>query len=89
MNRVLKMPLAAKFNDGGANFSSLPFKQSEHDGLTSTAASVAERRPRFFSRLRALPPMKVSSASTVPVILLKVPWCIAYRMRWSMNQAVF
>src|SRR5439155_4520225 len=37
----------------------------------------------------ALPPMKVSSASTAPFIFAQVRVCIASQMRWSMNQPVF
>lgn len=36
-----------------------------------------------------VPPMNVSSTSTVPSKRSKVPVCIARRMRWSMNQADF
>jgi hypothetical protein len=36
----------------------------------------------------ALPPMKISSTSTSPD-RLNPPSCIASRIRWFMNQAVF
>jgi len=43
----------------------------------------------FFSCHRALAPMKVSSTSTSPDSVLVSSACIASRIRWSMNHAVF
>jgi hypothetical protein len=56
---------------------------------------LSRRARSAFHEMRALcmnltrPPMKVSSTSTSPDNLSKVPSCIASRIRWSMNHAVF
>lgn len=76
-NLTVKEMLPARANYRSANFASLTIEQSEHNGLAYPArpSDLAGAFPLV--HIARLPPMKVSSASTVPVILLKVPWCWA------------
>src|SRR5579859_5497715 len=56
--------------------------------LSLGPASVILRFLTSMCILRALPPMKVSSTSHSPVILLNEPVCMALRIRCIMNHAV-
>jgi hypothetical protein len=59
-------------------------------GAALLALAVAfEKAKRSACMKRDRPPMKVSSISVGPPNLSKLLVCIARRMRWSMNHAVF
>src|SRR5213594_1077637 len=71
-------------------FPSLPRSKSPSTGVLSIPPVPRMTRLRLDQCMNlALPPMKVSSASTAPRIFAQVRVCMASRMRWSMNQAVF
>ncbi len=76
-NLVMKVMLPARTDYRRANLTSLALQQAEHNRLAHWAATVDHCVTLSRCMLRALPPMKVSSASTVPVILLMLPWRIA------------
>ena len=78
---LLHLALASVRNDCHANLTAA--RQDAHSDSLVLASSVPVI---FLARLlacmlRALPPMKVSSASIWPESLLNVPVCIAWRIR--------
>ena len=68
-----KLTLAPRLDMLDMNLSSVAFQKSENDLLSGRAAPVNLRFAFVGCMLRAAPPIKVSSASTVPDILLIVP----------------
>ena len=73
----------------------MPIKRYKPEQIVTLLNPLAViRRFRLLRcMLRALPPMKVSSASTSipgpPSFRKKEPVCMASLIRWSINQAVF
>jgi hypothetical protein len=73
------------------NLSSLSIQQTDNQFLACPALPVIFTAFLSLCMKRASPPIMVSSASTGPPVpnFSKLPRCIAKRMRWSMNHAVF